>query len=385
MLLCRPRRNWNNLWKKLHYYPWIGIISIATTTALSSTTSASAFCLLLPPQSFGSYHSWTSQRVSNQPFFFQRKATTFAASMSTSTVSTGTSSDAPKEEEQDRLIYQSSSSPTDDTDSIPLQVYHLPYTVDSTQEQAKRLLLKQGNNSNNNNWSALAVLADGQTNGRGTSGRQWQASPGNLYLTVALPMDAISLKQPTLLPLGVGLVVAQQLAQYSKVKPTVKWPNDVLLEDGKIAGALIESVRLESNDNNSNEYYWLIGIGVNLAHAPELKAEETTIAPPRPATCLQAHLCDPNNPPSHVDFGSDLAQALVKWVSHNLSSTSSSSTNTSSTSIIEEWKSWAAPTTTYTLRDTGETVTLVGIQPDGQLKVRGQDGMERLLVADYFY
>ena len=364
MLLCRHRRNLN-LWKK------IGIA--AATTLSTSTSTAGAAAFLLQPQSsssasFGS--SFTTQLlVSNH----QRK-TTFAATMSTS------SGDEPQEEEEDRLIYQSSS--TDDNHDIPLQIYHLPYAVDSTQEEAKRLLLLK---QNDHHAAALAVLADGQTNGRGTAGRTWQAGErkGNLYLTVALPMDAIHLKQPTLLPLGVGLVVAQQLALYTcntKTKPTVKWPNDVLLEDGKIAGALIESVRLDVKDSN-NEYYWLIGIGVNLAHAPELEKEETTIAPPRPATCLKAHLQDPNNPPSHVAFGSDLAQALVQWISHNLSST----TTSSSTSIIDEWKSWAGSTTTYTLRDTGETVTLVGIQPDGQLKVRGADGMERLLVADYFY
>jgi BirA family biotin operon repressor/biotin-[acetyl-CoA-carboxylase] ligase len=258
--------------------------------------------------------------------------------------------------------------------SKDLQVFHLKRTVDSTQEEAKRLLgaHRRRNTTTDQSSRVLAVIADDQRKGRGTGGRSWVASKGNLYLTCAVAMDLIPMSKVPLLPLGVGTLVAERLAQYSKTRPTVKWPNDVLLGDGlKVAGTLIENYRIDDQD------WWLVGIGVNVDSYPlQLPTGQGDFHPkPRSATCLQAYAKNLDSPKA-VDLGVDLASGLQRWT--NLVQMEEAS------AIVARWKTWANMGT-YTIRETGEDVVAVDIRPDGQLIVIGQDGKERLLVADYFY
>ena len=253
--------------------------------------------------------------------------------------------------------------------SPALQVYHLKYTVDSTQEEAKRLLREQAEQSNT---LSLAVIADDQKSGRGTSGRTWHASRGNLYLTCAVPMDLIPLSKITLLPLGVGIIVAKLLARHSEIRPTVKWPNDVLLKDQKISGTLIENFRVEQRD------WWLVGIGVNIESCPQhIPTEKVDFhSTPRSATCLREHT-NSTVLPTAIDFGSQISNHLIEWIG--------SIQTDGAEEVVSNWKSWADMGQLYIIRETGEQVTTVDLQSDGQLKVIGSDGRERLLVSDYLY
>ena len=93
-----------------------------------------------------------------------------------------------------------------------------------------------------------------QTAGRGTHGRQWAQPENGLFLTVALPAD------PTpAIALAVGLALARRFAREGR-SVKVKWPNDLLMDDGKLAGILVEAVR-----NASGQPHLVIGVGVNLA------------------------------------------------------------------------------------------------------------------------
>jgi biotin-[acetyl-CoA-carboxylase] ligase BirA-like protein len=253
--------------------------------------------------------------------------------------------------------------------SPDLQVYHLKNTVDSTQEETKRLLREQDGKSNT---LSLVVIADDQTSGRGTSGRTWHASPGNLYLTCAVPMGLIPLSKITLLPLSVGVIVAEILARHSKIRPTVKWPNDVLLKDQKIAGTLIENYRIEQQD------WWLVGIGVNIESCPQqLPLEKADFhSTPRQATCLREHT-NSTVLPTAVDFGRQISNHLIEWIG--------ALQRDAAGGVVSDWKSWAKLGQLYTIRETGEQVITVDLQTDGQLKVIGSDGRERLLVSDYLY
>jgi hypothetical protein len=133
--------------------------------------------------------------------------------------------------------------------SDELDVYHTRRTVDSTQDEVKRML----NFGDNQDKLALALIADSQSNGRGTGGRTWHASDGNVYLTCAIATEMIPLPQLTLMPVGIGVLIAELIwkelssepamtdksptgdgfsqgnSQYSPTRPVVKWPNDVLL------------------------------------------------------------------------------------------------------------------------------------------------------------
>ncbi|TPW35756.1 biotin--[acetyl-CoA-carboxylase] ligase [Oecophyllibacter saccharovorans] len=132
--------------------------------------------------------------------------------------------------------------------------------------------------------AGLAILARQQSAGQGSRGRSWSGGAGNLAFSFLLgmpsPMEqdgrsflqclpylvAVALHETfTLLALRKN-IGAQELFQ-------LKWPNDLLLQGHKMAGILIETgQRLPSSEQHagSGEHWACIGIGANLAQAPEV-------------------------------------------------------------------------------------------------------------------
>lgn len=161
---------------------------------------------------------------------------------------------------------------------IPLRHFK---EIDSTNEEARRLALAgvQG---------PLWLVADHQTKGRGRRGRDWQSREGNLAATLLLrPAKPIAqcAQLSFVAALGASDVVGR-CAPRAEVK--VKWPNDVLADEKKIAGILLESA---SKDGARPD--WLaIGFGINLAsHPPDTEFPATSIAvlgekPPAPRAAL---------------------------------------------------------------------------------------------------
>jgi BirA family biotin operon repressor/biotin-[acetyl-CoA-carboxylase] ligase len=124
----------------------------------------------------------------------------------------------------------------------------------------------------------LAVLADGQTAGRGRLGRAWVSPPGvNLYLSVLLRPGLPARLAPQLTLLG-GVAVAATALGCGLV-PTLKWPNDLLLDGRKAAGVLAE---LEATPAGGIDFLVLgVGVNVNLdpsALPPEVAATATSFA-----------------------------------------------------------------------------------------------------------
>jgi BirA family biotin operon repressor/biotin-[acetyl-CoA-carboxylase] ligase len=102
------------------------------------------------------------------------------------------------------------------------------------------------------------VIADAQSAGRGRIGKPWFSPPGvNLHLSVLLK-PSIKITEARFLTLIGSLAIADAIALYN-VKTQVKWPNDVLVNDRKIAGVLAE-VQLR----NGQIEHLILGMGVNL-------------------------------------------------------------------------------------------------------------------------
>lgn len=101
--------------------------------------------------------------------------------------------------------------------------------------------------------AGTVFMAGMQTAGRGrVPGRVWEASQGkNLLFTLVLSGEEMGGRP---LPIVIGLGIAHYLERNHKLKPTVKWPNDILVEGRKMAGIVIES------RNN----FFNIGIGLNI-------------------------------------------------------------------------------------------------------------------------
>ena len=120
--------------------------------------------------------------------------------------------------------------------------------------------------------AGLALLAHRQTAGRGTNGHTWSSPPGNLALSLLLRPNLALADIPAIAP-RTGQIVAAALAPHAPAPLSVKFPNDILLNGAKLAGILVESAATGSRLD------WLIiGIGANLAHAPDL--------PDRATACL---------------------------------------------------------------------------------------------------
>jgi len=101
-------------------------------------------------------------------------------------------------------------------------------------------------------------IAEHQTEGRGRNGRKWVSPFGaNLYFSLGLnfPMGLSALGG---LSLAIGIGLTRLLDRLSKEKVTLKWPNDILLNQKKLAGILVEA----SGDSNDHSFL-NIGIGLN--------------------------------------------------------------------------------------------------------------------------
>jgi BirA family transcriptional regulator, biotin operon repressor / biotin---[acetyl-CoA-carboxylase] ligase len=129
---------------------------------------------------------------------------------------------------------------------------HLRRT-DSTNARARELALAGAP-------SGLVVTAEEQTAGRGRRGRPWFAPPGSalLYSALLRPWG-----ERPLLPIAVPLAVCDTAEALASVRCRVKWPNDVWVEERKLAGVLIEG-RSEAGDG-----WAVIGVGLNVAVPPE--------------------------------------------------------------------------------------------------------------------
>jgi BirA family biotin operon repressor/biotin-[acetyl-CoA-carboxylase] ligase len=130
---------------------------------------------------------------------------------------------------------------------------HLFDTIGSTNEWS-RTEIRRGRQL------PFVCIADHQDKGRGRRGRHWLSPAGaNIYMSVAwsfaLPLDKL-----VLLPLAQGVAVLRALERAGIDDAWLKWPNDVLINDKKIAGILVEA-----SSPGGNACQVVIGLGLNYA------------------------------------------------------------------------------------------------------------------------
>jgi BirA family biotin operon repressor/biotin-[acetyl-CoA-carboxylase] ligase len=120
-------------------------------------------------------------------------------------------------------------------------------STDSTNTRARELAARGAPHG-------TLVTAAAQTAGRGRQGRSWFAPPGT-----ALLCSLVLREPPRLLSLAAGVAVADLVRELAQDGRTVqiKWPNDVLLGGGKVAGLLVEG--------RPQEGWAILGIGLNVA------------------------------------------------------------------------------------------------------------------------
>jgi BirA family biotin operon repressor/biotin-[acetyl-CoA-carboxylase] ligase len=106
------------------------------------------------------------------------------------------------------------------------------------------------------------VIAESQTAGRGRSGKRWTSAPGSgIWLTIIeRSLDPATL---SLLALRLGIAAATALQPFAPGPIGIKWPNDLYVGAGKLAGILVEARWRESAPD------WVaVGMGINVVAPP---------------------------------------------------------------------------------------------------------------------
>jgi BirA family biotin operon repressor/biotin-[acetyl-CoA-carboxylase] ligase len=134
--------------------------------------------------------------------------------------------------------------------------------VDSTNSEAERHLAA-------GSQTPLVILAREQTQGRGRRGRPWHSpAAGNIYGTFVFrpKLEPARLQDFTL---WMGLNICELVANFCKIEPGLKWPNDVLI-GGRKAGGMLTEARIDSDEVHD----LVFGLGLNLnARSADLPRE----------------------------------------------------------------------------------------------------------------
>lgn len=114
--------------------------------------------------------------------------------------------------------------------ALPWRLVHLPVCASTETELDRRLEAGA--------QVPLAVIAHRQTRGHGQQGRHWLSPAGGIWLSAALPWgDSLAARPPASPSLAVSVGLCLQLEQLG-LMPRIKWPNDLLLHERKLAGIL---------------------------------------------------------------------------------------------------------------------------------------------------
>ena len=124
--------------------------------------------------------------------------------------------------------------------------------VDSTNEEIKRRFQELTKPT----W----IIAKKQSKGKGRNGNSWSSGAGNFSGSIIL-FPTVERSYFHLYGFFVGVALYNTIKKFVKdgVDIRLKWPNDLMIENGKIAGILLESVQVP----NSSRVGVIIGVGVN--------------------------------------------------------------------------------------------------------------------------
>lgn len=223
-------------------------------------------------------------------------------------------------------------------------------TVDSTQDEA-RAAARRGAPGRS------LFLADYQRAGRGRQGRTWLARPGTSLLMSVLFREAGDNAQPWRFTSLASLALSEAIDALtpSEKKAAIKWPNDVMLDDRKVAGILAETTF------DGRELVACVGVGVNV------NADERDLAQFPDATSIRISA-------GHAVARGDLLLAFVGRVDYWLD------LHRSTHKLHTAWEArlWRRGQR-LRLLDIGDVtdVIVLGASRDGVLHVRLPDGTER--------
>lgn len=137
------------------------------------------------------------------------------------------------------------------------------------------------------------VLTEHQTAGRGQRGRTWFADRGSLtcsWMTEDLPLrddNTVGIQRNLVSP-AVALAVAMAIEKQTALEDIqLKWPNDLVIDNRKLCGILIESIAVESSNPAINPSALVVGIGINVNNSDIVLPESLSLGSGLAPTSIQ--------------------------------------------------------------------------------------------------
>lgn len=139
--------------------------------------------------------------------------------------------------------------------------------VDSTNALCKRLALEGAR-------EGLVIVAATQTAGRGRLDRKWLSPRGGLWFSVLL-RPRLAVGKAPLLTMAAAVAVAETIRETTALEATLKWPNDCLIAERKVAGILVEG-----KFTKPVESFAVLGVGINVNNVFNEQLRGEFLVPP---------------------------------------------------------------------------------------------------------
>lgn len=210
------------------------------------------------------------------------------------------------------------------------------------------------------------VIADEQTDGRGRLNREWHSTKEKgIWLSMVLRPNLLPYLAPQL-TLLTATVLADVIKEHTSIKPQIKWPNDILINNKKVAGILTE---MQAEQDTIQ--YVIIGIGININQIIEDFPKDMQFK----ATSLKL---ETNNKINLIDFTQKVLRKYEKTYTYYL--------RKGFPYVKEKWESYGfkigQPIRIKTTKGTWQT-TFLGIAEDGALLTKNKDGQtEKIYSAE---
>jgi len=242
------------------------------------------------------------------------------------------------------------------TQLIGSNIYHFT-SIHSTNNYAKSL-------AKNAEPEGTIVIADRQTKGRGRKQRLWESPKGGLWFSILL-RPKIPPSEAMKITMCAACAIVESIKKHTSLKPSIKWPNDILIDKRKVCGILTElSAEIDVID------YLIVGIGLNVNNSVPKNLEK-----------ISTTLKNESKKPIKIQ---SLFIGLIEYFDQFYKSLMNGNDNL----IRKKWRSYSS-TIGASIQINNETKIITGIAVDignhGELIVQTSNGKKQIITGDISY